>query len=717
MFVVDFLATIVRETGATLYEGGLWILFGFFIAGLLHVLIDQARLARHLGPRTIGSALRAALIGAPLPLCSCGVLPAAMELRRKGASREATVSFMIATPEVGVDSIALTAAYFGPVMAVIRPLVAVLTGVVAGALSMRLPDDEPAGGAIACGHDHDHEHGHEPAAPAVDVTPESWRQKFRRAVRYSFVDLFDDLAFWLAFAVLMTGILSAVLPADFFSRYMPSSIASMLLMVLVGAPMYVCASASTPLAALFVAKGATAGAALVFLLAGPATNGATIGAVRRFLGPGLLPIYLGSIAGVSLTAGILLDLLLPDLAQSIRIDQPDAVDMLAPVKIIGAMIFGWLLVRSLMRTGLGRGIDELLGNFRAAGEWTQALELRRLATSKLVWTVAGVWLVAAVLGGFLRVPPGAHAVVQRLGALSGEPRAPGLLYAVPIIDQVAIVQTEQVRERPVNFSLRPGSLERVPDKELPLYVTADENLLDLRAEVQFRALDPVAYQLRVEDPQAVLTAIVRGQLVIAAARHPIDKLYTSDRAETEAFLLQRVRTDAEAMRLGIEVLGVRLLDVHAPQTVHEAFRDVASAHEDRLTTIHQANEYSAGVVAVARGDATRLVAEAEGRSMERLAAAHADATRFTALATAYAAAPGVTETRMYLETAERVLAGARKVIRSTDEHGPRGYELWVRGDGTPVMPPGVAPQEVAAPAARPRASVAPASANEEDDQL
>ncbi len=715
MLVVDFLATIARETCATLYEGGLWILFGFFIAGLLHVLIDQARLARHLGPRTLGSALRAALIGAPLPLCSCGVLPAAMELRRKGASREATVSFMIATPEVGVDSIALTAAYFGPVMAVIRPVVAVITGVVAGALSLRLPDDAFAGGMVECAHDH--EHDHIPTAPVVDVAPETMRQKLRRAMRYAFVDLFDDIAFWLAFAVLMTGILSAVLPPDFFERYLPSSIASMVLMVLVGAPMYVCASASTPLAAVFVAKGATAGAALVFLLAGPATNGATIAAVRRFLGPGLLPIYLGAIAGVAMTAGILLDLLMPDLAQSIRVDQPDAVDMLAPLKLIGALLFTWLLVRSLLRTGLHRGIDELVGNFRAAGEWTQALELRRLAGSRLVWGVAGVWLVAAVLGGFLRVPPGAHAVVQRLGVLDGEPHAPGLLYAVPIVDRVAIVQTEQVRERPVNFTQRPGTLERVPDKELPLYVTADENLLDLRAEVQFRAHDPVAYQLRVEDPQAVLTAIVRGQLVIAAARHPIDRLYTSDRAETEAFLLERVRADADAMRLGVEVLGVRLLDVHAPQTVHEAFRDVASAHEDRLTTIHQANEYAAGVVAVARGDATRLVAEAEGRSMERLAAAHADATRFEALATAYAAAPGVTETRMYLETAERVLAGARKVIRSTDEHGPRGYELWVRGDGAPVVPPAVAPQAITAPAARPRASVAPATANEEDDQL
>lgn len=695
MPVVDVLITIARETCRTLYEGGLWILFGFFVAGVLHVVVDQARLARHLGPRSIGSALRAALIGAPLPLCSCGVLPAAMELRRKGASREATVSFLITAPEVGVDSIALTAAYFGPVMAVVRPVVAVLTGVVAGALSLRMPDDAAAGGTIACTHDHDHE-----APPAPAVTETGW-QKARRAARYAYVDLFDDLAFWLAFAIVMTGILSAILPPDFFARYMPSSIASMVLMVAIGAPMYVCASASTPLAAVFVTKGATAGAALVFLLAGPATNGATIAAVRRFLGPGLLPIYLGSIAGVAMAAGLLLDLLMPDLGASLRVTQPDAVDWLAPGKLVGAVVFAVLLLRSLRRTGLRPGLRELASSVRSAGAWTRAIELRRLARQPIAWGVVGVWLLAVVLGGFLRVPPGAEALVRRFGAYEGAPRTPGLLYAVPIVDRVDVVQTDRVREQPVNFALRPGSLERVALKEQPLYVTADENLLDIRAEVQFRAGDAVAYRLRVEDPEATLAAVVRAQLVAAASRHAIDRLYTVDRAETEAWLLERVRADTTALGLGTEVVSVRLLDVHAPPTVHESFRDVASAHEDRLTTIHQAEEYAAGIVAVARGDAARLVAEAESRSLERMASAQADAARFRALSAAYAEAPGVTETRMYLETAERVLAGARKVIRSTAVDGPRGYELWVRGDGSPAVPPQVTPPPVTPAKARP----------------
>ncbi len=687
---MEFLVAVARETAVTFYEGGLWILFGFVVAGALHVLIDPARLVRHLGQRSLGASFRAALLGAPIPLCSCGVLPAAMALRRKGASREATLSFLITTPEVGVDSVAVTAAYFGPLMAVIRPVVATITGVVAGILSLRLPDG-PGEGSVA------HEcnvHGAAPGdAPPAGATPpaaESARQKLRRAARYAFVDLFDEVGFWLLAALLATGFLGALLPADFFDRYFPSTIASMAAMVLLGAPLYVCASASTPLAALFVSKGASAGAALVFLLVGPATNGATMVALRRFLGPGLVQVYLGSIIGVAVAAGLLVDLLLPDLGQAVRLGRPTGPELLAPAKILGALVLAWLLVRSLRRTGVRSGLRESLANARAGLAWAREFRPGPLLRSRAFQALVGLWLVAALLGGFWRVPPGQQAVVQRFGALDGAPRAPGLLYAVPVVDRVSLVGTDTVRQRPINFTLKPGTLVREADAEAPLYVTADENLLDARAEVQFRAQDAARFRLAVEDTERVLGAVVRAQLVHAIALHPIDRLYTSDRAEVEAWLLRRVRDDAEALGLGADVVGVRLLDVHAPTKVHDAFRDVASAHEDRLTTIHQAEEYAAGVVAVARGEGEKLVAGAQAWGMQRLVRAHGDASRFLALAGAHRTAPQLTEARMYLETAERVLPGARKVIRSTTG-GPQGYELWMRGDGAPAVPPPLAP--------------------------
>src|SRR5262245_6400403 len=141
--------------------------------------------------------------------------------------------------------------------------------------------------------------------------------------------------------------------------------------------------------------------------------------------------------------------------------------------------------------------------------------------------------------------------------------------------------------------------------------------MDVRAEVLFRAADAVRYRLHVEDPETVLVGTARAQLVHALAAHPIDEVYTHDRAAVEEWMLRRVRDDAEAMGLGVEVLGVRLLDVHAPPKVHDAFRDIASAHEDRQNTIHQAEEYAAGVVAVARGEAAKMVSEAEARALER----------------------------------------------------------------------------------------------------
>lgn len=712
--MLDLLGAVARETAITLYEGSLWILLGFAIAGALHVLVRPERLARHLGDGGVLACMKAALLGAPIPLCSCGVLPAAMTLRRKGASREATLSFLITTPEVGVDSMAVTTAYFGPVMALLRPAVAVVTGIVAGTMSRRLGEDGCAMPGPHAGDDHAHDHGGGSDGAEGDVSETAWG-KVRRATRYAFVDLLDDIGFWLVLALVATGTLGALLPDDFFDRYFPSSIAAMALMVVLGAPLYVCASASTPLAALFVAKGASAGAALVFLLVGPATNGVTMVAMRRFFGPGLLRVYLGSIIGVALAAGLLVDLLLPDLGQSVRLGDPLGPELLAPAKILGAVALTWLLARSLRRTGVRAGLRELAANARAGLEWARDLRLGPVVHSRAMHGLVALWLLAAILGGFHRVPPGYQALVQRLGVLDGAPREPGLLYAIPLVDRVALIRTEEVRERPINFTRKPGALLREPAPDAPLYLTADENLLDVRAEVTFRARDPVAFRLRIEDPEAVLTALVRGQLVQAMAAHPIDAVYTRERAEVEAWLLRRVRGDAEALGLGLEVEGVRLLDVHAPGKVHDAFRDVASAHEDRLTAGHLAEEYAAGTVAVARGEAQQTLAAAQAWGFAREAGARGDAARFLSLAEAHRAAPAVTEARMYLELAERTLSGARKVIR-TSSGGPQGYELWLRADGTPVVPPGVAPPPTPATAPRrPTMSAALQALDEEDD--
>ena len=698
MVLIDLLVAAVQQTFWVLYEGGLFILIGFVVAGAIHVVLDPDRIVRHLGERSLRSAAIAALLGAPIPLCSCGVLPTAMLLRRKGASREATLSFLVTTPETGVDSIAMTLAFFGPVFAIVRPLAAMATGLVAAFVSLRRDGadtraDTSADTPLAYVDPHGHAGSARTALPAGPGLLERGRAAARRALRYAFVELFDELGFWLALAIGLTGVLSALLPPDFFSRAVPSSFATMVVMVVLGIPLYVCASASTPLAALFVAKGASAGAALVFLLVGPATNAASIAAVARLFGRAFLPVYLGAIIGVAVVAGLLLDLVLPDLGRSVRIGALAGPEYLGLPRLIAALALAWLLLESLRRTGLRPGLTELRDNARAALAWLRTLRVRTVLSSRPVQAFALLWLLTYVVGGFRRVPIGERAIVQRFGALAGAPREPGLTFALPVMDRIELVRVDEVRDGPIGYRTMPDTLAREPVMEEALYVTADENVIDLHVEVQYRVADPVRYRLGVEAPGPVLSAFVRGRLVEAMARAPIDLVYTNDRATVESWLLERVRRDADQAALGVEVLGLRLLDVHAPAAVHDAFRDVASAHEDRLRVIHEANGYAAGVIAVARGEATRVIAEAEGQASERLAQTAGAASAFKALAAEHRRSPRITEDRLYLEACERVLPGARKVVRSAAGTA-KGYELWLRTDGVPTLfapPPSAVP--------------------------
>jgi HflK protein len=692
MFLINLLASAAQGTFWVLYEGALFILIGFAVAGVVHVLFDPDRIVRYLGDRSLRSAALAALLGAPIPLCSCGVLPMAMLLRRKGASREATLSFLVTTPETGVDSIALTLAFFGPIFAIGRLLAAVATGLVAAFASLHghPPHDEPAGEHATpseVSESHRHAEDEVGAFPSPDASfVDRATAACRHVARYAFVESFDELGFWLMLAIVLTGVLSALLPSDFFARLAPTSLAAMLLMVVLGIPLYVCASASTPLAALFVTKGATAGAALVFLLVGPATNAASIAMVARLFGRSFVRVYLGSIIGVAIAAGLLLDLVLPGLGGSVRVGAPARYDYLGIVKLSAALVLAWLLLGSLRRTGLRAGFVELVDNGRAAAGWLRALRLRDVVASRAVHALVLLWLLTTGVAGFWRVSIGERAIVQRFGALAGAPREPGLVFAAPLIDRLELVRVDEVRERPIGYRTARGALTREPVAEEALYVTADENVIDVHAEVQYRIADPVRYRLAVEAPADVLSAFARSRLVEAMASRPIDVVYTNDRAEVEGLLLGHVRDDAEHAALGVDVLAVRLLDVHAPAAVHDAFRDVASAHEDRLTTIHEANAYATGLVAVARGEAERLIGQAQANASERMALAAGAAYAFTALAAEHRRSPRLTEDRLYLEAAERVLPGARKIIRSA-AGAAKGYELWLRGGSAPIVFP------------------------------
>lgn len=282
--------TFMNAMWSTAVELAPSLFIGLSVAGVLHVLVKREAVSRHLGRPGFASTLKAAAIGVPLPLCSCGVLPAAIALRRDGASRGATVSFLASTPQTGVDSIAATWGMLGWPVALAKMIAALVAGVVSGTLVDRLRDDSP--GQVAG-----------PSCVRQETGP-----ALIRAIRYSFTTILGDIwAFLLAGVAISALIVTFVPPGSLSEHEFLNGPLGLLAALAVGLPLYVCSVSSVPVAAAMVYAGFPVGAALVFLMAGPATNAATMGAVRKALGGKAFASYLVSLIVVSVAAGLLLN--------------------------------------------------------------------------------------------------------------------------------------------------------------------------------------------------------------------------------------------------------------------------------------------------------------------------------------------------------------------------------------------------------------------------
>jgi len=296
-------------------DTAVWLIVGLISAGLVKAYIPADAMQRWLGGKGFAAVGRAALFGAPLPLCSCGVLPAALGLRRAGASKEATVSFLISTPETSIDSVAVTYALMGPIMAVYRPVSALITAFATGMATTWVDDDklelkdhkvesccssDPAK-TTCCSEPEKEENS---CCAATDIQPEN--HKLIQAMRFAGADLLDDISRWLAFGIVFAGIMMTVIPEGWLAQW-GQGLLPMLVMLVVGIPMYICATASTPVAAGLLMAGVSPGAVLVFLLVGPATNIAGLMLVRQELGGKVTLIYLGGIALCSVVMGLLLE--------------------------------------------------------------------------------------------------------------------------------------------------------------------------------------------------------------------------------------------------------------------------------------------------------------------------------------------------------------------------------------------------------------------------
>lgn len=329
-----------------------WLIVGIVAAGLVHALVPDGLLGKWLGGNGAWSVVKAALVGAPLPLCSCGVLPAAVGLRKDGASKGATVSFLISTPETGPDSVAISYALLGPVMAVARPVAAILSAIFSGLLTNIFVSGETHTAApeifepkvatctSSCGDSCSSEKPHQHSTLAA----RAWG-----GIRYAFTDILDDIALWLAVGLVVAGVMSALVEPQALGAY-GSGIGAMVVMLAVGVPIYVCATASTPIAAGLIAVGVSPGAALVFLLAGPATNIATLGVVGKDLGLRALSAYLLGISLSAVASGLLLDALLSAGNIDIQVQMAEAGEALPEgFVVVSAILLAPFFVYSLVR--------------------------------------------------------------------------------------------------------------------------------------------------------------------------------------------------------------------------------------------------------------------------------------------------------------------------------------------------------------------------------
>ena len=292
--MLEFIESLIVDFWATMAEMSPFLLFGFFVAGVLSVFVSQTLVERHLGGRGLWPIIKASLFGVPLPLCSCGVIPVSMSLHKHGASKSSTVSFLLSTPQTGVDSIFVTLSLLGPVFAIFRPIAAFLTGIVGGVLvEVFEPRDEQ-------------QQVHEKCTDEC-CSDHAKRGRIQRIFKYGFITLPRDIGKAMLLGLVIAAIISVLVPADFFADRLGTGIFAMIVMMFLGIPVYVCATASVPIAAALILKGLTPGAALVFLMTGPATNAATFVTIWKALGRRTAMLYLAAVAGCALAAGIVLD--------------------------------------------------------------------------------------------------------------------------------------------------------------------------------------------------------------------------------------------------------------------------------------------------------------------------------------------------------------------------------------------------------------------------
>lgn len=750
-----------------------FMMLGLFLAGWLKVLLRTESVSRFLGRPNLRSAFFAALFGAPLPVCSCGVLPVSLGLRDKGISREANLSLLISTPETGVNSIAVSWGLLGPLMTVFRVAAAFVSAMFAAVLSIahrtdrsEENGDKTVGGASCTSapagdppaDDSSEDDGKyvsvgirgfwrsvkaefsgtsqkaasadkqtskipaenteaeqpEKTSPDGADAPVPLARIIKDALHYGFVRVFEDIALWLVIGIVLAGLIAALVPNIQVEQIPGGNLSVMLIMLAASIPMYVCAVESTPLAAIFILKGVSPGAALVFLLAGPATNLTSALLIRKNFGRSFFRIYLASIVSVTLAAGLGLDALLSAADWQINprvnmLDTPAAwtvVSYMSAFLLIGLIGFSFFRLIRRSRDASPRGLlRSSAGVFRtepsAASNSRKTVTLRaRIAAHRRPLSLVGVILL---LGGYFAsgiytIAPGNSGFHILLGKIVEADIGPGLHYHLPRpFARVEIYRTEETRKTDLGFRTDISLLKRLRKDPYvfegsgwhsfftnmyvqPIeasYLLGDENQLEAKFSINYRVRDAHAFyyrQVRNADlPSLVLESVLREYMSTAV----IDEVLTTKRAEIEKSVIEEAQALLDTYHMGIEILGIYTVDLHPPQDAVEAFRDVASAMEERETLIHNAYAARESGIPISRGEAEMLRAEAQAEALDLSAQSKAKAESFKMQSAAYSDFKDVTQLRMSLETMEKTAAGRQKIVMPDNMQG--SVRLWDKG--------------------------------------
>jgi len=506
-----------------------------------------------------------------------------------------------------------------------------------------------------------------------------------RVIRYGFVELFDDIAWWLALGIVLSAVAQVAVPADLLTSVWGGGIVSILLMFVLSIPLYNCASSSTPMAAALVLKGLSPGAALVFLLAGPATNLGSVVVLLKVLGRRAVFVYLATVAIITLAAGLTLNALYSAWGLDPRATFGTAAEFIPETaKTAAAVLLTGLLIASMMRT---RVPDEWMWLRDRIAKHTGLLLTARSLAAASAGLLALLWLTS----GFFMVEPSEVGMRLRFGRVVASDLGPGWHFRLPWpVESHHLVARDRVQR--LEFGV-PGALSReaatraqirdrpsfgssqAPERtsglwfqkemaaEGPSLLTGDGNLIDLRSAVQYRVKDALAFAYNIAEPEPLVRSTILSALRGVVAMHAIDAVYTSAREEIERSTREAAQAMLDQYQAGIEILTVRLLYVHPPEEVHDAFRDVASAQEDKLRTINLANVFAVEKINQAKGAAAAMQEAAAAYKEQRIKAAQGDATAFALRLEAYKHAPELTKFRLQIETLEEVLPGVRKFVR------------------------------------------------------